>query len=199
MAFCFEPPSQKQVCSGPAAKQGSERPAWLDPQHSSILLVAALPCAVPLTSRDAFPPVDLGEERRAGGRVVAAGARGGRSRRGRRARGGRRSPCGGSGWRFSPFCRYRTLKEASERKGRCTSSTSAAITTQHPPGSPAGAASTYCFAPGQPRGVILFDVGLQLCPDTQVSFHPVHLLFISRMQGDREEAAGAFIIRTHGL
>lgn len=158
----------------------------------------ALP-AVPLTSRDAFPPVDLGEERRAGGRVVGAGARGGRSRRGRRARGGRRSPCGGSGWRFSPFCRYRTLKEASERKGRCTSSTSAAITTQHPPGSPAGAASTYCFAPGQPRGVILFDVGLQLCPDTQVSFHPVHLLFISRMQGDREEAAGAFIIRTHGL
>lgn len=47
--------------------------------------------------------------------------------------------------------------------------------------------------------MILFDVGLQLCPDTQVSFHPVHLLFISRMQGDREEAAGTFTIRTHGL
>lgn len=136
MAFCFQPPSQMQVCSGPAAKQGSERPAWSDPQHSSVLLVAALPCPAPLTSRDAFPPVDLGEERRAGGRVVAAGARGGRSRRGRRARGGRRSPCGGSGWRFSPFCCYRTLKEASKRKGRCTSSTSAAITTQQPPGEP---------------------------------------------------------------
>lgn len=27
--------------------------------------------------------------------------------------------------------------------------------------------------------MVLFDVGLQLCPDAQISFHPVHLFFIS--------------------
>lgn len=35
----------------------------------------------------------------------------------------------------------------------------------------------------------LFDVGLQLCPDAQVSFHPVHLFFISEdtRRAEKEE------------
>lgn len=34
------------------------------------------------------------------------------------------------------------------------------------------------LAPGQASGVELLDISLQFCPDTQVSFDPVHMLLI---------------------
>lgn len=40
--------------------------------------------------------------------------------------------------------------------------------------------SAHRFAPGQSGGVIFFDINLQLRPDTQISFDPVHLLLISK-------------------
>lgn len=60
---------------------------------------------------------------------------------------------------------------------------------------PAGLVSTYRFAPSQPCGVILFDIGLQLRPDTQVSLYPVHLLFIS--EDTRRSCGGSRCICHH--
>lgn len=64
---------------------------------------------LPPTRGDAFSPVDLGEECGARGRVIRTAAAGGRSGWGRRAWWRRHGPSWGSGWRFSPFCGYRTL------------------------------------------------------------------------------------------
>lgn len=153
--------------------------------------------AAPLTRRDALSPIDLGEERRSGRRVVRTRAGVGGSRGGRRA-GGRRSCCsGGHGWRFGPFCCHRTLQEAAGGKAShqlnllqdC--STPAALSQE----APAGLLSSYRFAPGQPRGVVLLDVGLQLAPDTQVGLYPVHLLLIS--EDTRRSCGGSRCICHH--
>lgn len=92
--------------------------------------------------------------------------------------GGGATPAGGAGGALDPPVATGPWKSREEERHsnelRLCRGGPARLTPQHPAG-----ASTHGFAPDQPYGVVLFDVGLQLCPDAQVSFHPVYVLFIS--------------------